>query len=79
MTVDVNEHAKEQRLNARLEYLEKKVELLLGSFIAITRVVVGPDTAAIISETFESLVNEHNSNLSDIAEAARPLRELEND
>lgn len=77
MTVDANEHSKEQRLNARIECLEKKVEVLLTPFI--TPAQNAAETGPEILRAFGQIVNEYNENIRGIAEVARLLRELENE
>lgn len=80
---DANEHSKEQRLNARIEYLERRAELLLDSFVFLARKVAGPKdadaTEDAIRRLFAPLQTNYAGNIADIAEASRLLREVEKD
>lgn len=83
MTVDANEHSKEQRLNARLDYIGERIELLLGTVIVLAKLVAGHDDAddaeREMRQAFAAHTAQFNDRMAEIATVARLLRGGSND
>lgn len=76
---DATAHSKEQRLNARLEYIDKKIDIIGTIVSRLTNMSPDGPTALSMQDTLDSAARQYGDNLADIATAATLLRELEKD